>query len=591
MRVAAVVLVTVFLCSSICADDKNIVEKNASDREKQVKPEGQSKSENQPVSSEIPTHRKEMKEVRNQVELIYPQPNIFHATNTYEPMHYQLSTHEKKIREALESQIKTFDFRETPLRDVAEQIEDEHGIQVELDIPALEDAGLDPDCPITNSLSGISLRSALRLILGGYYLTYLIKDDLLLITTEDKAYKNPTIVSYPVVWNGDDYQSIIDLIQQTIDPQSWDTVGGNGTILPYPLYNEIFISQTEEVHEDILDLFRNVIDTDASSTDGSVITRTYQITDASLLPDVEKKVIEICSAALGEQSDPKAKITRIGNTLVVQSAVRAFQVYAAEVIRSLQGIKNPQTDFSGAVGVKLKSVTNSIGMELIEILAGSFRMNEGFPAVKVTLTKSFGLGKYEVTQGQWKSVMASEPWDGQKYVQADKDCPATYVNWDDATEFCKKLTDLERKSAKLQANEEYRLPTEAEREYACRAGTKTVFSFGNDEKQLGEYAWFDGNAKNVGEQYAHKVGLKKPNPWGLHDMHGNVWEWCSDWYDRKLSGGTDPVGPEEGSLRVVRGGCWVYYPGYCRSASRYYGVPSDRGHCLGFRVARSQSVQ
>jgi len=347
MRVAAVV-VTVFLCSSIFADDKNIVEKNASDREKQVKPEGQSKSENQPVSSEIPTHRKEMREVRNQVELVYPQPNIFHATNTYEPRRFHCSTYEKKISEALESQIETFDFNETPLLDVAIQIEDDYGIQVELDTQALEDAGLDPESPVTKSLAGISLRSALHLILGDMDLTYLIKDDVLLITTKDKASENPTIVSYPVVWSCD-YQSLIDLIQQTIAPQSWNTVGENGALLPYPLYNEIFISQTEEVHEEILDLFRNIIDTDASSTDGSVITRTYQITDASLLPDVEKKVIEICSAALGEQSDPKAKITRIGNTLVVQSAVRAFQVYAAEVIRSLQGIKNPQTDFSGAV--------------------------------------------------------------------------------------------------------------------------------------------------------------------------------------------------------------------------------------------------
>ena len=351
MRVAAVVLVTVFLCSSICADDKNIVEKNASDREKQVKPEGQSKSENQPVSSEIPTHRKEMREGRNQVELVYPQPkefNIFHATNTYEPRRLNCSTHEKKIREALESQIETLNFRETSLLDVAEQIEDDYGIQVELDSRALEDAGLHPESPVTRSLAGISLRSALRLILGGMDLTYLIKDDVMLITTKDAASENLTIVSYPVVWMNGDFMSIIDVIQQTIAPQSWNAVGGSGSIQPYALNNEIIISQTEEVHEEILGLFRNIIDKDASSTDGSVITRMYQIEDASPLPDVEKKVIEICSAALGEQSDPKAKITRIGNTLVVQSAVRAFQVYAAEVIRSLQGIKNPQTDFSGA---------------------------------------------------------------------------------------------------------------------------------------------------------------------------------------------------------------------------------------------------
>ena len=241
---------------------------------------------------------------------------------------------------------------------------------------------------------------------------------------------------------------------------------------------------------------------------------------------------------------------------------------------------------------------NSIGMELIEIPAGKFTM--GSPAgekdrqpdeeqVAVTLTKSFWLGKTEVTQGQWRQVMSTEPWKGMKFVQADKDCPATYVSWDDATTFCQNLTEIERKAGKLKADEEYRLPTEAEWEYACRAGTTTPFSFGDDAKQLGEYAWFDGNTGS--EKYAHKVGMKKPNLWGLHDMHGNVWEWCSDWYDEKLSGGTDPEGPDGGSIRVFRGGGWWYYAGSCRSAFRNYDVPSYRSGSLGFRVARSQSAQ
>ena len=254
-----------------------------------------------------------------------------------------------------------------------------------------------------------------------------------------------------------------------------------------------------------------------------------------------------------------------------------------------------------AQDVKLKSVTNSIGMELIEIPAGKFTM--GSPEgekdhqkdeaqVSVTLTKPFGLGKTEVTQGQWKSVMGTEPWKGQQLVQADKDCPATYVSWGDATEFCEKLTAIERKAGKLKVNEEYRLPTEAEWEYACRAGTTTAFSFGNDKSKLGEYGWFNGNASNAGEKYAHIVGMKKPNPWGLYDMHGNVYEWCSDWHDKKLSGGTDPVGPEEGSIRVNRGGGWWSSPGFCRSAFRFDFDPSDRNDdCLGFRVARSQSAQ
>jgi len=252
-----------------------------------------------------------------------------------------------------------------------------------------------------------------------------------------------------------------------------------------------------------------------------------------------------------------------------------------------------------AQDVKLPSVTNSIGMDLIEIPAGTFTM--GSPEsekgrfdresqVSVTLTKPFRLGKTEVTQGQWKEVMGTEPWDGQDNVKADKDCPATYVSWDDATEFCETLTAIERKAGKLKANEDYRLPTEAEWEYACRAGTTTAFSFGDDESKLGAYAWFKGNALSAGEEYAHKVGTKKPNPWSLYDMHGNVFEWCSDRYGEELAGGTDPVGPKRGSDRVLRGGSWGNNLGSCRSSTRRYNDPSYRSGFLGFRVARSQSA-
>ena len=236
-----------------------------------------------------------------------------------------------------------------------------------------------------------------------------------------------------------------------------------------------------------------------------------------------------------------------------------------------------------------KSVTNSIGMVLIEIPAGKFTMGEG--AVAVTLTKPFWLGKTEVPQGQWQAVMGTEPWKGDEEIKIGKDFAASYVDWNDATAFCQKLTDLERKAGKLKANEEYRLPTEAEWEYACRAGTTTAYSFGDDKKQLGNYGWFTGNTDSAGEPYAHKVGLKQPNPWGLHDMHGSVWEWCSDWYGDTLPGGADPVGPEGGSIRVLRGGGWWNLPDLCRSADRDGNGPSHRSFGVGFRVARSQSAQ
>ena len=250
-----------------------------------------------------------------------------------------------------------------------------------------------------------------------------------------------------------------------------------------------------------------------------------------------------------------------------------------------------------AQGAEPKIVTNSIAMELISIPPGKFTM--GSPAsekghqtieqpVAVTLTRPFSLGKTEVTQGQWEKVMGSAPWDKQPNAHADKDCPATNVSFFDATEFCKKLTELERNSGTLADDEEYRLPTEAEWEYACRAGTTTAFSFGDDAAKLGDFAWFDGNSARA----AHVVETKQANPWGLYDMHGNVFEWCSDYYDGKLAGGIDPVGPERGSWRVRRGGGWKHDPVGCRSASRNWcGHPSNRGGSLGFRVARSQSVQ
>ena len=239
-------------------------------------------------------------------------------------------------------------------------------------------------------------------------------------------------------------------------------------------------------------------------------------------------------------------------------------------------------------GAAFKTVTNTIGMELIGIPAGKFTMGYGV-GVAVTLTKPFLMGATEVTQGQFKKVMGTSPWVGQSGVQIGEDNAASYVNWNDATAFCQKLTDTDHKSGKLPAGESYRLPTDAEWEYACRAGKKTKYSFGDDEKQLGNFGWFVGNY--AGEDYAHKVGLKKPNPWGLHDMHGNVGEWCSDYYDEKLSGGTDPTGPEGGLYRVNRFGAWATIPGHCQSAHRFF-IVSSFGDCtLGFRVARSQSAQ
>jgi sulfatase modifying factor 1 len=236
------------------------------------------------------------------------------------------------------------------------------------------------------------------------------------------------------------------------------------------------------------------------------------------------------------------------------------------------------------------SVLNSIGMELIRLPAGKFRM--GDPSlgdaqyVSVEISKPFLLGSTEVTAGQFKKVMGMEPWRDQRFVQPADDNPAVYLCWEDCADFCRKLTELERTSGHLKSNESYRLPTEAEWEYACRAGQETIFSFGDDEALLSEFAWWKRNAFDVNEKYAHKVATKKPNAWGLYDMHGNVWEFCDDWYVGIYAGGVDPRGPTTGSGRVVRGGEWGQDPHTCRSGFRHSLAPTDRRISNGFRVVR-----
>lgn len=234
---------------------------------------------------------------------------------------------------------------------------------------------------------------------------------------------------------------------------------------------------------------------------------------------------------------------------------------------------------------------NSIGMELVLIPPGTFRMGspgseegrkDNEAQVDVTLTKPFYLGREEVTQRQWRAVMGTSPWKvrkGSEYVREGDQYPAIFVSWDDAQEFCRKLS--EKEEAK------YRLPSEAEWEYACRAGTVTRFCFGDGESELGRFAWFAANAWKAGEQYAHEAGLTQPNPFELHDMHGNVREWCQDVYVEELPGGTDPLVSVGSERRVFRGGDWGLKGVYCRSACRLAVAPSTRNYFFGFRVARN----
>jgi formylglycine-generating enzyme required for sulfatase activity len=226
-----------------------------------------------------------------------------------------------------------------------------------------------------------------------------------------------------------------------------------------------------------------------------------------------------------------------------------------------------------------KEITNSIGMKLLLIPKGSFTMGaeDGFvneqPTHPVTISQPFYLGVYEVTQEQYEGVMGENP---SKFK--DPKNPVGRASWQDAVEFCRKLSELPDEKS---AGRVYRLPTEAEWEYACRAGSTTKFGFGDDESQLFDYAWIGKNS----ESKTHHVGQKKPNAWGIHDMHGNAWEWCSDWYgEYPRDAVTDPQGPDTGIFRTCRGGSWGFVAANCRSAARGANDPATRTLGGGFRV-------
>jgi sulfatase modifying factor 1 len=220
------------------------------------------------------------------------------------------------------------------------------------------------------------------------------------------------------------------------------------------------------------------------------------------------------------------------------------------------------------------------GMEFVWIKGGEFLMGCGVsdtecqdnekPAHTVRVD-GFWMGKYEVTQAQWQKIMGENPSNFKGDTR-----PVEQVSWNDAQEFIEQLNS--------RSGMTFRLPTEAEWEYAARAGTQTVYSFGDDANKLGEYAWY---CENSGNQ-THSVGQRKPSAWGLYDMHGNVWELCQDWYGPYArTPATDPRGPDSGSVRVVRGGSWIGSAVSCRSASRGRVAPDDRIGRVGFRLLRT----
>ena len=241
---------------------------------------------------------------------------------------------------------------------------------------------------------------------------------------------------------------------------------------------------------------------------------------------------------------------------------------------------------SGGFNVS-KYKTTKLVLKRIE--AGSFKMRG---TCDVTLTKPFYCGLFEVTQGQWELVTGSNPCSSTSYGKGNS-YPVHYVSYNmirgssvgagwpsssavDASSFLGKL--------RARTGLDFDLPTEAQWEYACRAGTTTTFSYGDSAN--GSYMWYSSNSSSK----AHEVGTKSPNPWGLYDMHGNVWEWCLDWYASSLTGGTDPKGSSSGSYRVLRGGSWGSAASNCASSGRNSINPShENSNGFGFRLVRTLS--
>lgn len=272
--------------------------------------------------------------------------------------------------------------------------------------------------------------------------------------------------------------------------------------------------------------------------------------------------------------------------VVLASPLTAAEPALAVAPFSANDAKKYQRSWAEHLAVPIE-VKNSLGMKLVLIPPGQFQM--GSPPGEewhrpdealhqVTLTRAFYMGTTEVTQGQWKAIMGRNP----SFAVGDA-LPVDTVTWSEADTFCRKLTEKE--------GTKYRLASEAEWEYACRAGTTTPFHTGatisTDQANYNGKFTYGKGTKGLFRESSTKVGSFPPNAWGVHDMHGNVWEWCADWYSEYPKHAVrDPTGPAEGDRRIIRGGCWINFPAVCRSANRGKIVPRSWNFHTGFRVVR-----
>jgi uncharacterized protein (TIGR02996 family) len=311
------------------------------------------------------------------------------------------------------------------------------------------------------------------------------------------------------------------------------------------------------------------------------------MTEADLLAGIVAHPLQaerwlILADWLEDQQDPRTELVRL-----------RWQYHHEQEHPDFETRRQRLVDlWAGGLAPLVPTLTNSIGMSFVLIPPGSFWMGRPYGANdqfhhRVTLTEPFFLGRYPVTVGEFKlfleetghkpaarSSSEAGTWDAPGFQQSDRH-PVVFVDWKDAQAMAAWLTRKEKGMV-------YSLPTEAQWEYACRAGTATMYFWGDDADRLGEYAWFQ---ENSGKE-THPVETKKPNPWGLWQMPGNVWEWCQDWYDDYTEGDArDPKGAARGTFRVLRGGGWLNDSSFFRSAYRVRNYPSFRRASYGFRLA------
>jgi len=283
----------------------------------------------------------------------------------------------------------------------------------------------------------------------------------------------------------------------------------------------------------------------------------------------------------------------VGTLYAIQYATNLSQANPWHVISLANLPSSPYVVSNTAPATKGSCYYRAVAMSrtnMVWIPAGSFvmgsptnevgRFSDESPQTTVAFTLPLWMGPYLVRQQDYQSVMATNP----SGYTGDLTRPVETVTWEDATNYCAHLTQQELASGKIPGGFQYRLPTEAEWEYACRAGSTNRFNYGDDPgyTNLVNHAWYTAN----GAETTHPVGQKPPNAWGLYDMHGNVWEWCQDWYDTYPGGSvTNPQGPTIGTSRVLRGGSWDDIASFCRSACRIADDPETAAYLVyGFRV-------